>query len=630
MDNRIKVFGTAFIDCGAVLKGEFDFKKTEGLKSLAKGDHCVVLWEDPMRAIFRTIKEQDDRSSEELMKEWMASASEILKAVRRNRKQISLINVYEAQEHPEKFSQFCKDHFGIGASIIESQASSWDGVLPIFQKITSVYFRKLQATLQELEVSSVALDSSFETALGVKSPEGLALFHAIDALKKLELANSAKEQLLAAEEQVRAAQGKLEEQRAVLCQKDEELKKAEESALEKHEMLLTELHEAFKESEGYFEQWKKAESERDEALQGASAELEQLRGQLKSKSQVIAEQQALLLQKDDELKSSEEKLLQNYEMLLTELQEAFKESEGYFEQWKKAESTGHGLILKVDAVSRGNAVDHGSHRHLDYALNGVELLGRSWPTLRTRLIRHNGRSGVLFFEAATSPFYAWDPSGEEGGEHFMLFVPSDPTARDYLVSATTSDLLMIKDTVAIILSDLKMNGLPAETVTDWISVSESLLTQIDEIPERLHYDSVQSKLEGPSDSIIEKLILNASFRDRFYPSLRMNWEPDSGKVTIFGGENGRPHFSTWPVDLEGRNRETFELFAPSSSGNGNGNAATPNLTKRDQAFLAVLLGEVPNFLVHAANQHPSASARISSLSRKAKGLRKKALKLKSI
>ena len=216
----------------------------------------------------------------------------------------------------------------------------------------------------------------------------------------------------------------------------------------------------------------------------------------------------------------------------------------------------------------------------------------------------------------------------------MLFVPSDPIARDYLVSATTSDLLMIKDTVAIILSDLKMNGLPAEAVTDWISVAEGLLTQIDEIPERLHYDSVQSKLEGPSNSIIEKLILNASFRDRFYPSLRMNWEPDSGKVTIFGGENGRPTFSTWPIDQEGRNKAAFELFAPPSSGtgngNGNGNAAAPNLTKRDQAFLTVLLGEVPNFLVHAANQHPSASARLSSLSRKAKGLRKKALKLKSI
>jgi hypothetical protein len=210
----------------------------------------------------------------------------------------------------------------------------------------------------------------------------------------------------------------------------------------------------------------------------------------------------------------------------------------------------------------------------------------------------------------------------------MLFVPSDQAARDYLVSATTSDLLMIKDTVAIILSDLKMNLLSAEALTDWISVAESLLTQINEIPERLHYDSVQSKLEGPSDSIIEKLILNASFRDRFYPSLRMSWEPDSGKVTIFGAENGRPHFSTWPIDLEGRNRETLELFAPSSSGNGN--AATPNLTKRDQAFLAVLLGEVPNFLVHAANQHPTASARLSALSRKAKGLRKKALKLKSI
>lgn len=581
MDNKIKIFGTYSIDFAPLLDGSFDLKSPDALSTLSDKDQCVIFWEDPLRMVFRVLHEEAGSSSEALLTLWMESASEILKAVRRYRNHISLINLAEAQEHPEKFSEVWKDLFGTDATITRPQETPWESIFSIFTKVSLSCIRNLQATLEELEVSSVVLDTSFETASGVKSLKASALFHAIDELKRMKLANTTKEQLLA----------------------------AEESALEKHEMLLTELHEAFKESEGYFEQWKKAESERDEALQGASAELEQLR---------------------DQLKLSEEKSLQNYEMLLTELHEAFKESEGYFEQWKKAESTGHGLILKVDAVSRGNAVDHGSHRHLDYTLSGVELLGRSWPKLRVRLVRHHGRSGVLFFEADTSPFYAWDPSGEEGGVHFMLFVPSDPTARDYLVSATTSDLLMIKDTVAIILSDLKMNGLPSQALTDWISVADGLLTQIDEIPERLHYDSVQSKLEGPSDSIIEKLILNASFRDRFYPSLRMSWEPDSGKVTIFGAENGRPHFSTWPIDLEGRNRETFELFAPSSSGNGNGNAATPNLTKRDQAFLAALLGEVPNFLVHAANQHPTASARLSSLSRKAKDLRKKALKLKSI
>jgi hypothetical protein len=170
-----------------------------------------------------------------------------------------------------------------------------------------------------------------------------------------------------------------------------------------------------------------------------------------------------------------------------------------------------------------------------------------------------------------------------------------------------------------------MNGLPEGAPTDWITVSESLLTQIDEIPERLHYDHVKTTLEGTS---LDLEILNASFRDRFYPSLRMSWDGETGKVTIHQVGDARPVFSNWPLDQEGRNRATCELFASSSRDKESG-ALVP-LTKRDQAFLCALLGEVPNFLVHAAKQHPKSSTRLASLTGKSQGLRRKALKLKGI
>jgi hypothetical protein len=211
----------------------------------------------------------------------------------------------------------------------------------------------------------------------------------------------------------------------------------------------------------------------------------------------------------------------------------------------------------------------------------------------------------------------------------MLVVPHVTSARHFLIHATTSDLLMIRDSAATILADLRMNGLPEGGVTDWICVAESLISQINEIPERLYYDSVKSRVGGSSVSRLEFDILNALFRGRFHQSLKISWDTNSGVVTLFPDENSRPVLSAWPIDDGGRNRERCELFGPAPSVE-NPHSYSVSLTSRDRAFLGVLLGEVPNFLVHAANQHPKESSRLSSLGGKAKGLRKKALKLKSI
>jgi len=188
---------------------------------------------------------------------------------------------------------------------------------------------------------------------------------------------------------------------------------------------------------------------------------------------------------------------------------------------------------------------------------------------------------------------------------------------------------MIRESAATILADLRMNGLPEGGVTDWICVAESLINQINEIPERLYYDSVKSRVGGSSVSRLEFDILNAQFRGRFHHSLKITWDTNSGVVTLYPDENARPVLSAWPIDDEGRNRERCELFGPVPSVE-NPHSCFVSLTSRDRAFLGVLLGEVPNFLVHTANQHPKQGSTISSLRGRAMGLRKKALKLKSI
>ncbi len=626
MNHKIKFCGTSLIDEDAfILSGGNERIPSSALAQIAAGEHWIIFWEDPLSMIFRQLKDQKRFSSEELLERWMESASEILKGLRRHRNQVSLIHLAEAQEYPEALASFCKERFGLDVSVTPSRLLQWAQLSPVFEKISRQSVKDLQILLEELEASSVPLDSSFETTTSSRSLPPSTLFAAIDALRKMEQDGVPKEQLLATERQVVAAHRELAEQSKLIDQRNLEHRSAEETSLEKCEMLLTELHEAFKESEGYFEQWKKAESERDEGLQSANGELEQLRSQLEGKNNETAEQQTPLQQKGEALKQSEAKALQNYEMLLTELHEAFKESEGYFEQWKKAESTGRSQALKVQSISRGNVIDHGSHRHLEYHFQGIEILGRSWPSLRVRLVRHNGRSGILFFDSEKT-FYAWEPSGEEAGSQFMLIVPADETSRNYLVRSTTSDLLMIKDSVTTILADLKMNGLPEGGITDWITVAESLLTQVEEIAERLHYDSVQSTVD---ESALDFQIHNASFRGQLHHSLKISWDTKSGAVTLYPDENARPVLSAWPMDSEGRNTKRCELFGPAPSVD-HPHSVSVSLTNKDRAFLGVLLGEISNFLVHAANQHPKEASRLSTLGGRAKGLRKKALKLKSI
>jgi hypothetical protein len=187
--------------------------------------------------------------------------------------------------------------------------------------------------------------------------------------------------------------------------------------------------------------------------------------------------------------------------------------------------------------------------------------------------------------------------------------------------------MLIRDCATTILADLKMNGSPEGTPTDWISVAENLLQQFEETPERLHYDSLRSRIDGEKARSLEFDIVNASFRGRFYPTIRMSWETVSGKVTIFPDESGRPIFSGWPVDEQGRNRTTCQLFQEASPQQ---KASTTPLSEHDKKFLSVLLGEIPNFLVHAGSQHPKEAARLNSLTGKAKALRPKARKLKAL
>ncbi len=540
MANKIKICGTTNIDLSAIHSDDIEVLSIEDFGKISYKDRWIFFWEDPIRMIFRKLKEQDTPASEELMKEWMNSVVKLLKAFRRNRTQISLVNFAEAQERPTAFMEFCDKELGVQTSIKESEAIPFEEFIPIFQKLSQENVRELLSLLQELEASGVTLDASYDSEYSKRGLPSTAVYSAIDQLKRLELGGVPKEEF-------KALQAELEEKKKLLIQKDDELNRSEEKAQEKQAMLLRELREAFREAELYFENWKKAVTSRFE------------------------------------------------------------------------------VILKVDSLSRGNLVDHGNHRHIDYIFHGVHLLGRSWQNLRLRLVRHHGRPGIAIFQSETQPLYSWEPTGDENGSKFMLFVPSDHHTGDFLVRATSSDILMIRDCVSTILSDLNVNGLPTGAITDWSCVAETLITQIGEIPERLHYDHVKTKWEKGT---LDLQVINTYFRWEFYSSIRFTWDVESGQVTLHMGGDCRPLLGAWPTDNKGYNKNSCELFGESKSVREKNKASI--LTKRDKDFLAVLLGEVPNFLVHAGSQHPKEAGRLRSLSGKAKGLRQKARKLNTL
>jgi predicted nucleic acid-binding Zn-ribbon protein len=169
---------------------------------------------------------------------------------------------------------------------------------------------------------------------------------------------------------------------------------------------------------------------------------------------------------------------------------------------------GMSVTAEIEEIIPGTRHEVGEHQHLNYALKGITHLGRRFSQLDVRIIEHRGNPGVVIMEpiAAERAFYAWERHGEENGRGFMLIIPTEKKGKEWLVRATTNDLLLTKDIASYIQRDI----LSREIDKKWKEICTEIQIGIDTIPLRLHYDDVEFIRE--IKSTIEAEIINPSFR----------------------------------------------------------------------------------------------------------------------
>jgi hypothetical protein len=317
-----------------------------------------------------------------------------------------------------------------------------------------------------------------------------------------------------------------------------------------------------------------------------------------------------------------------HEMLLLEIHNAHKESEDFFERWKKAETLHSQLALKAARLQRGPIHDHSEHRHFQFSLHDAELFGRSWPRLDFRLLLHRGNAGIALFLPAhspTPPLYTWEPVGKENGVPYVLFVPSDSKAKHALVATTTHDLLLLKDAVALLAADFRFQGAPTHSKTDWPLAAARLLEELHDLPERLHYDAVHTRLEKTTGGglSLHFTVVQAFFRGTLHPSLDFTWNPSSnagGTLTLQRTEGNPPPLFHWPLAADGSPAPQWSLDHANAPSLKAKRKLWSRFSSNEKAFLQALISEIPNFVFHLHQQHPKESLNRESLNRQARSL----------
>jgi hypothetical protein len=635
----------------------------------------LAFYESPAHLLARCLEWTPSATPDSLLTVWEAATAKLLATLRRSRSRVFLVSAEECLAAPQAFQRWLQETLGLsweGAflpppppvdpallSLSETLCAATTSLLPLMQEC--------EASLRPLGSADAPLPSSRSAAL---ARDGL--LHALSLKRDLahaqtELASTRESATQKLQEASKLAESHLQSLRAELASTqsklagvagelqsakhhssalETELAAARENTTQKlqeasgiHEMLLLEIHNAHKESEGFFEQLTQAQ----EAATLAESHLENLRAELAS-TQAHAAALAGELESakhrssalESEVAAARENTTQKlqeasgiHEMLLLEIHNAHKESEDFFERWKKAETLHSQLALKAGRLQRGPVHDYSEHRHFQFSLHDVELFGRSWPRLDFRLLLHRGNAGIALFlppHAPTPPLHTWEPAGTENGVPYVLFVPSDSKAKHALVATTTHDFLLLKDAVALLAADFRFQGAPSHSKTDWPLAASRLLEELLDLPERLHYDAVHTRLEKhPQGGLsLHFSVVQAFFRATLHPALDFTWTPSSkagGTLTLHRTEGNPPPLCHWPLAPEGSLATQWSL----DLGNAPSLKAKRKLWSRfssnEKAFLGALISEIPNFVFHLHHQHPNEPLDRESLNRQARSMR---------
>jgi hypothetical protein len=174
-------------------------------------------------------------------------------------------------------------------------------------------------------------------------------------------------------------------------------------------------------------------------------------------------------------------------------------------------------------------------------------------------------------------------------------------------------LLLVRDATVKILGHLSVHeGREADR---WLPIARRLLREIEEIPERLHYDSVAGFVNGevkrPS---IRFNAANLYFRGNCARAFIVDWTPATSGGTL----RLEPNKASTPLLLSSAS-EVIVGFA-SAEEEESIRKLWPSLTAHDRTFLLLFAKALPDFVFHLCEQHPDQKANKERLTKQARKL----------
>jgi hypothetical protein len=277
-------------------------------------------------------------------------------------------------------------------------------------------------------------------------------------------------------------------------------------------------------------------------------------------------------------------------------------------------------LLYIQELRIGSFSDTPSHRHVDFTLDQIQIGDREFPSLHLRIVEHNGHPGFLIFLGESPkepPFYHWKPSGEEDGQPYMLIIPQDEPGRKFLIASTSSDILLVRESVrffALKLDATTDQGSAFEK-KDWIRISRRFLELTDDIPARLHYDDVSASYR---DQIYQFSLTNAwTVAKGLVPNLEISWNKNIIEITI--PNCFKPNFEKCLCDTIDMGAKLLIDLNPKGNWTLQ-RAFWQGLTSNDRQFLLCLLTEMPNFIHHFVDQIPGFKSNCEAMNKKVKEL----------
>jgi hypothetical protein len=520
-----------------------------------------------------------------LHEQWMQTARAILSLTHRHRTSVKIIVVQECLNHPSDFQNLLRTEMGM-----ESVPS-----YPEQEKPSA-----LQQALAELMVA--------------KNPRAGHLYAEL-----LALSDPLGSDLSSPEEKVVDLQEAISE--IIALRKTPALQAAEEE----NDMLLQQLYQVQEELEQTLLQRQQAEKD----LGHSKNEVELLKKQLaEAPAQSTGEVHSLKKQFADIQAAHEEsrkELTEENDMLLQQLYQVQEELEHYFLEARRLQKDARrGLLWDLGDVMLGVSCEEVPHRHLDFTVDRATLGKRTLRGLRLRLVEHHGKPGILFFGPSgnhPAPLNHWKQTGEESGVPFMLLIPKDREGEQYFVAATTDDLLLIRELLMHLTSQLSDAGVGVHPHGGWGRVAARLTEQIDEVPERLHYDDVSCSL-GAKDGVHDYgfIVHHAWIRGRLIPSLSFRWNPKAPSCITLLLSGPETPLVSWPVNAKALTSQELPIDFSSSRSRAQAADLFATMTGRDKALLLNLIAELPNFLVHASTQHTEAKMDLRKLQKQARNL----------